>query len=235
MKGFKRLMAALLAVAIMFSAAPVMKTEAAAKPSISGAKFIQWVDYQHYYDQTACWIGVPKQGIDMVRYKVYNLKDEEKRRGTASRISLTKDGKYECFQLKGTRNTSVTVIRMQVRKNGVWSDWSGRIAIIPIHTDKNVKISLSTKEKSVTLEWDKFSGLDDYVVFISRTGTGGWTRAVTTTGKSAKITKFNGKPFVMGQTYYIKVIGRKKISGKYVLAKGNVDSFAQYKFKFYYK
>ena len=232
MKGIKRLMAALLAVAIMVSAAPVMKTEAA--KSIKGY-FVSWgtrritTDGQTYktYDCASSFIGIDASyNVSEFEYKVYTQDGSRQlRKGSQSSYYRSKDGKYKCVLVSGGRRTVLTSVRIRAKIDGKWSAWTGLIGLIPIHTPDYVRHSFNSNNNSVKISWDKFTGMSDYEVWVSTTGKGGWKMMTRTTGNSYTFKNFNGAPLKKYQNYYYKVIGRAKVGSTMVKAKGDASDW----------
>ena len=186
MKGLKRLMATLLAVAIMVSAAPVMQTEAAA-PTIKGA-FVAWAGN----DCSQAYIGIDsKYNVTEFWYKVYDMSNLTNPVKTAhADVVYIVNGK-KCVKITG-RKSLVTAVRIRAKINNVWTAWTGYIGIIPLHTTEYCKTQFLQSSKGWKITWSKFRGIQDYEVWVSTTGTGGWTMLTRTTGTSYTFTKLNG-------------------------------------------
>lgn len=232
MKAMKRLMAALLAVAIMVSAAPVMRTQAADAPTIT-AKFVAWGVTGGKYDCSTCYVGIDaKYNVTDFQYRVYTQDGKRLlRAGNQFNTYYTVNGK-KCVKVEGGRKTVLTSVRIRAKINGTWSAWTGLIGIIPIHTSDYVRVSFNSSNPSWKIAWDKFTGMTDYEVWISTTGKGGWKRMTRTTGTSYTFSKWNGAKVKKWQDYYIKVKGRAKIGSTTAYAKGDSDTY--YIWKVYY-
>ena len=243
MKGLKRLMAALLAVAIMFAAAPAMKTEAAGR--VIKAKFVTWDYYlvtiggvqTKRYDCTTSYIGIDSSyNVEAFDYKVYT-QDGSRQLRKAENRPVYKVGGKKCVKVEGGRKTVLTSVRIRAKIDGKWSAWTGLIGLIPIHTYDYIKASYSNTTKAVTLKWDKFTGMSDYEVWMSKTGSSGWKMLTRTSGLSYSFKTFNGAALVDYQNYYYKVIGRAKVGNTMTKAKGDYNSYfanAFYIYKTYY-
>lgn len=218
MKGLKRLMAALLAVAIMVSAAPAMQTEAAT--TITGA-FVAWAGT----DCSQAYIGIDsKYNVTEFWYKVYDMADLSNPVKTAHQDGYyTVKGK-KCVKISG-RKSLVTAVRIRAKINGTWTAYTGYIGIIPLHTTEYCKTQFLESSRGWKITWSKFRGLKDYEVWVSTTGSGGWKMLTRTTGTSYTFTKLNGAGLKKNQNYYIKVIGRAKIGGTVAKAKGDSSSW----------
>jgi len=231
MKGFKRLMAAFLAVAIMFSAAPVMKTEAAGR-QIKGY-FVDWLSgtatvsgaTTKVYDCTTSYVGIDSSyRVSDFEYAVYTQDGSRQlRKGTQSGY-YSKGGK-KCVLVKGGRKTVLTSVRIRAKIDGKWSAWTGLIGLIPIHTDEHIYMSFNKSTKAVTLSWGKFTGMTDYELWVSKTGKDGWKMLTRTTGNSYTFSSFNGQKFVNYQYYYYKVVGRAKVGSVMTKAKGDSSTY----------
>lgn len=229
MKAMKRLMAALLAVAIMVSAAPVMKMEASAaefKPH-----FVAWGA-----DCTISYIGFSTSATPTEwQYKIYDMEDLNHpfRTGSMNGYATVSGHSEKCVKITGGRKTLLTAVRLRARINGAWTAWSGYVGLIPLHTDEYCKTKFNSSFRGWTITWSKFRGMQDYEVWISTTGKGGWKRMTRTTGTSYKFNKWNGASLKKYQDYYIKVIGRAKVGSTMTMAKGNSDTWWIWKVWYY--
>ena len=236
MKGIKRLMAALLAVAIVVSSVPAMKTQAARTIK---AKFASWAatrtvtvngTSRTVYDCTTCYVGVisgvsSSEKVEEFEYLVYTL-DGKKQLRRGNSIRYVKNGTGNYAKIEGGRRTVLTAVKLRARVNGQWSSWTGFIGIIPLHTADYVDRSYNSSSNSVKLTWSKFTGMKDYEVWVSTTGTGGWKMMTRTTGNTYTLKSFNGSGLKKYQNYYYKVIGRANVAGTITKAKGDSDSWS---------
>ena len=218
MKGIRRLMAALLAVAIMVAAVPAMKTEAAV--ALKGS-FVSW----YGSDCSQAYIGISSSySVSEFWYKVYDMADLQTPVKTEHTTSCYKVNGKNCVRITG-RKSLVTAVRVKAKVDGKWTAWSGYIGIIPLHTSEYCKTSFNRDARYWTITWSKFRGMQDYEVWVSTTGSGGWKMLTRTTGTSYTFTKLNGAGLKKNQNYYIKVIGRAKIGGTVAKAKGDSSSW----------
>lgn len=225
MKGLKRLMAALLAVAIMVSAAPVMQTEAAT--SIKGT-FVSWAGN----DCSKAYIGIDmKYNVTEFWYKVYDMADLSNPIKTAHQDGYYQYENKKCVKITG-RKTLLTAVRIRAKINNEWTAWTGLIGIIPLHTSEYCQTQFNKTNRSWKITWSKFRGMQDYEVWVSTTGKGGWKMLTRTTGTSYTFSKWNGAGLKKYQNYYIKVIGRAKVGSTVAKAKG--DSSTWYIWKVWY-
>ena len=236
MKGFKRFMAALLAVAIMISAAPAMRTEAAGR-AIKGA-FYSWAktrsittDGQTYqtYDCSTCFVKITSginssDSVGEVKYIVSTLDGKKGLKSGSTTMKYTSDG-TKVVEIEGGRRKQLTAVRLCVKINGKWSAWSGYIGIIPLHTPDMVKHSYNSNNNSVKISWDKIDQAHDYEVYVSTSNTGGWKLMTRTTGTSYTLKTFNGKSLQKYTNYYYKVIVRANVAGTVTRAKGDSNKW----------
>lgn len=226
MKGIRRLMAALLAVAIMVAAVPAMKTEAAV--ALKGS-FVSW----YGSDCSQAYIGISSSySVSEFWYKVYDMADLQNPVKTAHQDGYYNVNGKKCVRIAG-RKSLVTAVRLKAKINGEWSSWTGYIGIIPLHTSEYCKTEFIKSSRGWKITWSKFRGLQDYEVWVSTTGKGGWTMLTRTTGTSYTFTKLNGAGLKKYQDYYIKVIGRAKIGGTVAKAKGDSNSYWIWKVWYY--
>ena len=232
MKGMKRFIAALLVALIMVASVPAVRTEAAGR-AIS-AKFIDWgrrtitVDGESMttYDASTCFVGVKKCNATQFYYEVYDSNGTKQlRKGYAYQAkdpnNLYPD--YQVFKVPGTRRTVVCSVRVRAKIDGKWSAYSGWISLVPPHTPDYIRHASTTRNDSVSLSWNKFTGMTDYMVYMS-TDASNWTAVKRTVGDHCTVEKFRGSKLQSWKKYYYKVVGRKYFKGKYILEKGNTDA-----------
>lgn len=218
MKGIRRLMAALLAVCIMVAAVPAMKTEA--ETTFKGS-FMAWAGS----DCTQAYIQINRTGtVTEYWYKVYDMADLQTPVKTEHTTSCYKVNGKNCVRITG-RKSLVTAVRVKAKVDGKWTAWSGYIGIIPLHTSEYCKTSFNRDARYWTITWSKFRGMQDYEVWVSTTGTGGWTMMTRTKGTSYAFKNYKGEAVKRNQHYYIKVIGRAKIGNTIAKAKGDSASY----------
>ena len=230
MRVMKRLMAVLLAAAMLAVSAPAVGTEAAGKAIT--AKFIDWgrrtikVNAEDYvtYDASMCYIGVKKCNATKFYFEVYDSNGNKQLRKGESKVY--KDSRYPDYQIlvvPGTRRTVVCSVRVKARIDGKWSAFSGWVSLVPPHTPDYIRHASTIRNDSVMLAWSKFAGMTDYMVYMS-TDARNWTLVKRTAGDRCTVETLNGsrlKPFYV---YYYKGVGRKYFKGKYILEKGNSDA-----------
>ena len=227
--GIKRFTALILAAVIMASTMPVMRTEAAGR-AIS-AKFIEWgrrtitVDGEDMttYDASMCYLGVKKCGATKFYFEVYDSNgNKQLRKGESKVYSDSKYPDYHILIVPGTRRTVVCSVRVKARIDGKWSAFSGWISLVPPHTPDYIRTASATKNNSVSLSWSKFSGMTDYMVYLS-TDAKNWTAVKRTAGDHCTVESLNGSRLNPFKMYYYKVVGRKYFKGKYILEKGDTN------------
>ena len=230
MKKVKRFTAMLLAAVILMSSAPVMKTEAAGKAIT--AKFIEWgrrtirVDGNEMltYDAAMCYVGVKKCGATKFYYEVYDANgNKQLRKGEAKALSDSKFPDYQILIVPGTRRTVVCSVRVKARINGKWSAFSGWVSLVPPHTPDFIRHCSTTMNDAISLSWSKFSGMTDYMVYMS-TDAVNWTAVKRTVGNHCTVESFRGAKLKPFREYYYKVVGRKYFKGTYILEKGNSNA-----------
>ena len=245
--GIRRYIAFLLAAVIMAASIPVINSEAAGGLAIK-AKFIDWGlrevafrgETYPIYDCAVSYIGVDMNKFHPTafQYQVFTqdgsrLLRQSKEIPTSdkSKYITSTDGQYLAVRVEGGRRTVLTSARVRIRINGKWSAWSGLVGLIPIHTFENVKLSYNGKNNSETISWSKFSGMQDYELYVSTSKTGPWKMVTRTVGTSYTLKSFNGKALKKKTDYYFKVIGRAKVGNTMTKAKGDSDTW--YTMSFY--
>ena len=167
MKGLKRLMAALLAVAIMVSAAPAMQTEAAT--TITGA-FVAWAGT----DCSQAYIGIDsKYNVTEFWYKVYDMADLSNPVKTAHQDGYyTVKGK-KCVKISG-RKSLVTAVRIRAKINGTWTAYTGYIGIIPLHTTEYCKTQFLESSRGWKITWIFLCGYRAAAASVAVISCGWW-------------------------------------------------------------
>ena len=83
----------------------------------------------------------------------------------------------------------------------------------------NTVVSLSVKNKTVSISWKKTTGATGYYIYRSGSKNGKFSKIKTIT--SGKTLKYTDKKVKTGNTYYYKIIPFNKISGKKVTSAGS--------------
>ena len=83
----------------------------------------------------------------------------------------------------------------------------------------NTVVSLSVKNKTVSINWKKTTGATGYYIYRSGSKNGKFSKIKTIT--SGKTLKYTDKKAKTGNTYYYKIIPFNKISGKKVASAGS--------------
>ncbi|MDO5132894.1 MAG: hypothetical protein Q4D81_07925, partial [Eubacteriales bacterium] len=100
--------------------------------------------------------------------------------------------------------------------NRVYSAWSKPCGIIPWAKKGSVKITVPNSRKAaVKVSWSKIAYSSGYNVMIATNPKGKWYFAKSgVTSTSATISSCNGSKLKTYKNYYVRVITRKKYSGK---------------------
>lgn len=228
----KRLLATMLAAFIMAGVFAPMATEAATKvqPTISGGvHFLAWGNEA----ETMCYFYVRKQGVTSFQYRVYYNSGRLKKTGTSGIYSNGDSTKQTC-KVEGLTSQACTYVSIRAYKDGAWTPWSSKYSLVPMFRDSWLTMNGNKYNQTMKISWKKITGTSAYDVYLSTTGTGGWTKTASTTGSSVTLSKFNGKKFKSGQTYYFKVVAKKKENGKWINSSGNNNKFRNGYFWFIY-
>ena len=143
--------------------------------------------------------------------------------GTAYKDTNVKAGYKYSYTVKAYKTTNGKKVYSTYDKKGL----SGKL---------NTNISLSVKNKTVTVSWKKTTGASGYYVYRSSSKTGKFSKIKTT-----KTLKYTDSKVKEGNTYYYKVVPFRKINNKNVsggsssiknvtLAKGQTTNGSSYKF-----
>lgn len=119
-----------------------------------------------------------------------------------------------CF-LKAS-NTMVYNIQVRayvtINEKKYYGEWSDKAYIFPQPRVKNAKISGG----KLKLTWHKVSGVTGYDVYVSTKEKKGYKKVKTLSSKKSSVTisKLKGKKFSAKKTYYIYIVGKKKVGNK---------------------
>ena len=204
MKGFRKLLAVVLAAAVLVGIGAPLQTKAATKPTVKSIKVDEIGSDYAYLSVSTKGSGSTQQ----YQYQVY-VNGKLSNKGYC-RVEIPA--------------YSACTVRVKVQRGGVWSGWSKYAAIVPA-----VKITGATSTGySFTMKWKKMKGATDYVLYTRKSGTSKWIKQKTVKGTSAKVGT-SSYPF---NVYYdIRVIARKKVNGKYTGSKTwSVYEYHRYKY-----
>ena len=207
MRMMKRLMAAVLtAIIIAGTFAPAAVQAETVQPKITGGlHFYTWVKES----ETTCYISVKRQDITEFEYIVYHNSLKQKTPITKSKVYKDPSGEYQICKIDNLTVRACNFISIRAKKkNGVWTSWTAKFPIVPYHRSVNRQANLANM--TATISWKKIAGVNYYEVYISTRKDGGWVKVATTTNSSVKVSKFGGKRFQFGKTYYCRVLSVKK-------------------------
>ncbi len=104
-----------------------------------------------------------------------------------------------------------------VKKYGAWSDWK--------QTCQQPDVKLRPTSNGMKVKFDKISGADRYVVYMSTKKDSGYKKVATTKKTSVTVKKLGKKKLKRGKTYYAYVVAYNKVGKKYYSgAAGNANS-----------
>ena len=113
-------------------------------------------------------------------------------------------------------NTMVYNIQVRayvtINEKKYYGEWSDKAYIFPQPRVKNAKISGG----KLKITWHKVSGVTGYDVYVSTKEKTGYKKVKTLSSKKSSVTisKLNGKKFSAKKTYYIYIVGKKKVGNK---------------------
>lgn len=119
----------------------------------------------------------------------------------------TSPGKFYSFRTRAIAKISAT-------DKAKYSGWSGYKYC---GYGLNASAKKVNKKKAIQVQWKKFKGASDYVVYISKNSKGGFKKVTSTKKTVLKIKKIGKKKLQKKKAYYVKVTARKKV-GKNVVA-----------------
>ena len=219
MKGFRKLLAVVLAAAVLVGIGAPLQTKAATKPTVKSIK-VDEIGSDYAY------LSVSTKGSGLTQEYEYQVRVNGKLKKKGFSTYYTLAGSKKRFCKVEIPTYSACTVRVKVKRGGVWSGWSKYAAIVP----KVNVTSASGTGSSVTLKWKKMQGATDYAVYTKKTSSSKWNKVKVVKGTSAKI---DTSSYPLNVYYHIRVIARKKVNGKYTGSK----SWAQYnyhRYKTYY-
>lgn len=218
MKLMKRILAAMLAAIIVAGTFMPAPAQAASRIS-SGVKFAGWADNA----ETSCYFSTKRQGISAFEYKIFYNSGRLKKKGS-SIVYTNSAGTQQICKVEGLTSQSCTFVSIRAKKNGAWTTWSSKYALVPLFRSDWIKITTNKYTQTTKLSWKKITGTTQYDIYLSTSKDGGWQKVKTTTGSGVTLNRFNGAKFKSGQTYYFKVIAKKNYNGKWITSAGNTRS-----------
>lgn len=90
---------------------------------------------------------------------------------------------------------------------GAWSGWK--------YVSPQPDIKMKSTSSGLKTSWDKITGADRYVVYISTKQNSGYKKYCTTTKTSTTIKKCGSSKLKSGRKYYVYVVAQNKVGGKY--------------------
>ena len=121
--------------------------------------------------------------------------------GTSYKDKNVKAGYKSAYTVKAYKKVNGKKVYSGYNKKGL----SGKL---------NTVVSLSAKNKTVSISWKKTTGATGYYIYRSESKNGKFSKIKTIT--SGKTLKYTDKKVKTGNTYYYKVIPFAKITGKKV-------------------
>ena len=213
MRKIKRLLCAILATVIMISLSMPLETRASTTTNVQYDSFEdKWETYNSHY----VWLRVWTSGsgtTSKYHYKVY----VNGRIVKNSYSSVYKrDSSYKRYCKAYIPSNTFVTIRVRAKKGGVWSKWSGHIAIGPGLKQFS---RASSKRNTIKFTWKKMKGVTDYAAYLEKGSNGKW-KMIKSVGASATSITINMNNWARNTSYSVEIRPRKKINGKYVCGKG---------------
>lgn len=228
MKMMKRICSVMLAALIV--AGTMIPVPAQAAAISGGVKFGGWASN----DQSSAYFYVKSQNVDSFEYKVFSASGKLVKQSSAYVWNFTGDNTKQVCLVQGLKKRSCNYVSLRAHKNGAWTKWSPKYVLVPEIDADWVKLNLNKYTQTASLSWKKVTGAGRYVVYLSKTGKGGWVKAAATTASKVKLKKFKNRKFSSGQTYYVKIVAQKKKGSKWISSAGDTKKFYQYRFWFIY-
>lgn len=169
---------------------------------VSGVKQKSW----SYYAKAVIFEWKDQPAADY-EYVIKNHKNKvvEKQSTGIRQATFNKVDNNVVYQLQ---------VRAYVVINGkkYYSGWSDKTYLFTQPMIKTAGIS----RKKLTIKWNKVNGVTGYDVYVSTKVKSGYKKVKSLNAKktSCTLSKFKGKKFNAGKTYYMYIVGKKKVGGK---------------------
>lgn len=211
-KALKRLASALLIAALISTSVFVTPAEAAGLSTPKNCHFIRWLSS----DFTSFRVG-----WDLV--KGANLYEVELAYsdGTNKRYFLTQKSYYSFTDKSNSRVYKARVRAYKVDSSGnvlKYGNNSNTAFIVPSPTSLSGSMPDRTKLKE-KIKWNKITGANGYNVFLTTNPKGSWyinKQTSTASANSVTIDKYRGSKLKKYTNYYIKIVSRRIVGGRYV-------------------
>ena len=155
------------------------------------------------------WNGV--NNCDGYQFQLLNSKGKKLVNTYTTSNSIRLSPYYKGTATKARARAYITV--GGVKKYGLWSDYN--------YNALSKKVTVTSKNRKITVKWKKVSGIADYTVYVSKKENSGWKKVKRVGSKTTKVViKKCGKKKLKKRTrYYVKVVYRVKAGKKKVTSK----------------
>lgn len=162
-----------------------------------------------YYIEKVDFEWTPQTGVDGYIYTVKDNKNKVVAQETTSGYS--KDGSCK------TKNTKVYSVTVQAFSDINGQRYLGEVsdtAYLFTQPMCNQKKTMVTGNK-LKITWDKVSGVTGYDVYVSTKEKTGYTKvkSLSKSKNSYTLSKLKGKKISSKKTYYVYIVGKKKVGG----------------------
>ena len=225
----KRLAAGFLIAVLLVGSFSLTSVEAAVKKP-KNCRFVRW-ENTAYTSATIAWDKVSKA----TNYQVRVTWTDGSHGSTGRFSSSTSKVTFSGLHYKHVYIAKVRALRVHHKGKSneytEYSDWSNPVFITP--WPKNVTARLkSSSSPQVKLSWNIIYGCNGYNVFMSTNPYGNWYWNLSTNTKagstSATVKRYRGAKLKKYQTYYLRVVTRRKRNGVFCTVPAPKDGYYQY-------
>lgn len=170
---------------------------------VTGLKQTKW----WYYAESVDFEWIPQTGVDGYIYIVKDNKNKSVANKTVGGYS-----KSGSCRTKNTKVYSVTVQAFSdINGKRYYGDVSDKAYLFtqPMCNAKKTKVTGS----KLKITWDKVSGVTGYDVYVSTKEKSGYkkVKSLSKTKSSYTLSKFKGKKISSKKSYYVYIVGKKKV------------------------
>lgn len=171
------------------------------------------IDDAHVYSEKVSFKWSKKKNADGYQIQMYNYRTKKTSTKTVAKsFAYSSDGYSDAYSVDNrafykVRIRSYVLMSDGTKKCSAWSNYNY------VNLQKNPKLNQSGRTLKAT--WSKVYGATGYDVYIANQYNGTYKKVGSTTGTSKTIKYYGKNRLSYGKTYYVKVVAKKKVNGKY--------------------
>lgn len=163
------------------------------------------VDCSYAYIEKMSFKWSKKSNVDGYQIEMYNLKTKKTAKKTSN---YYESNSYEVNPktFYKVRVRSYVTMGNNKRKYSAWSK--------EIYAQLQQLPKLTQSGRKIKAKWSKVTGATGYTVYVAKGYNGSYKKCGTTTHNYYTITKCGSQKLKRGNTYYVKVVAKKKVGKK---------------------